>query len=38
MMPKANLALCDSYVVWARNRNDLVCKVSPVRGMNAPDW
>ena len=38
-------AKLQSQIIWAQNGDDsgptadsLVCKVSPVRGMNAPEW
>ena len=30
-------AKLQSQIIWAQNGDDLVCKVSPVRGMNAPE-
>ena len=31
-------AKLQSQIIWAQNGDDLVCKVSPVRGMKAPEW
>ena len=33
----SQLMWAHSQIMWAQNGDDLVCKVSPVRGMNAPE-